>query len=291
MESRIVNETGPMSLALSERIRRNMETLTPSEKRAAHTLLHSYPFAGLETVSEYAARASVSAPSILRFVARLGFSGYAEFQRVLRNELEAQHEDPVSKALSRTGADHERPDHQVFRRVAEKFQENVQATIDNIVPAEINAVISLLADEKRIVSIYGGQFTGVYAQYLAVHLRMLRQNIAVLENRFWKDRILDVSRRHILVVFDIRRYDSEALEIAKAARKSGASVVLVTDEWMSPIASEALHILPAHIRTGQNWDSTAGILLICETIITAVTLELWPKAKERLIAMEQYRGK
>eukprot|EP01036_Dinobryon_divergens_P012424 gene12424-16736_t len=73
---------------LAVRIRAELGSLTPTERRAAHVLLSNYPFAGLETVAQFAARAGVSAPSVLRFVARLGFGAYADFQKRLKDELE-----------------------------------------------------------------------------------------------------------------------------------------------------------------------------------------------------------
>src|ERR1044072_228871 len=82
--------------SLAERIRHEMAYFTPSEKRAAPVLLSHYPFAGLETVAEFAARAGISAPSVLRFVTRLGFSGFPEFQKHLREELEAQLLSPLA---------------------------------------------------------------------------------------------------------------------------------------------------------------------------------------------------
>ena len=72
--------------SLAERIRHEMDSFTPSEKRAAHLLLSHYPFAGLDTVAEFAARAGISAPSALRFVTRLGFNGFPDFQRHLRED-------------------------------------------------------------------------------------------------------------------------------------------------------------------------------------------------------------
>ncbi|WGR54555.1 MurR/RpiR family transcriptional regulator [Paracoccus versutus] len=279
-----------MQLALSERIRRNMDTFTPSEKLAAHALLASYPFAGLETVAQFASRASVSAPTILRFVSRLGFSSYPEFQRGLRSELEAQLETPVTKAPVHDGSSAgDQGDASLIHDVADRLQENIRATIDSTIPAVLNAVISALSDEKRNIHLHGGQFTGSYASYLATHLRMMRRGVTLLEQRNWKDRAMDMGRKDVLVLFDIRRYDPETLQLARTARSQGASVILITDTWLSPATREATHLLPAYIRTGHNWDSTVGILLLCETIITAVTHQLWPKAKERLSAMEQLR--
>src|SRR5690242_6277249 len=88
----------PEPRSLAERIRRDMESFTPSEKRAAHVLLSHYPFAGLGTVAEFAGRAGISGPSALRFVTRLGFTGFPDFQKHLREELEAQLLSPLGKA-------------------------------------------------------------------------------------------------------------------------------------------------------------------------------------------------
>jgi DNA-binding MurR/RpiR family transcriptional regulator len=71
---------------IATEVRLRVGELTPSERRAAHALLSNYPFAGLETVSQFAKRAGVSAPSILRFVARFGFDAYADFQLRLKQD-------------------------------------------------------------------------------------------------------------------------------------------------------------------------------------------------------------
>ena len=265
-----------------------MDSFTPTEKRAAHALLASYPFAGLETVAEFAARASMSAPSILRFVAKLGFNNYSDFQRELRSELEAQLESPVAKSPTHESAATKRHGDELLYYMVDVMKTNIQLTCDSTVPGELRAVIKLLSEEKHI-HVSGGQFTGVYAAYLMAHLRMLRRGVSLLESHDWRDRVLDMGRRDVLVIFDIRRYDKDAFKLATSARSKGATVVLITDAWLSPISQQSTYILPAHTKTGQNWDSTVGILLLCETLVSGVTHQLWPAAKERLIELEQYR--
>ena len=46
-------------------------------------LLASYPIAGLESVARFAERAHVSPPTVTRFITKLGFRGYPEFQETL----------------------------------------------------------------------------------------------------------------------------------------------------------------------------------------------------------------
>src|SRR3546814_3066426 len=85
-------------VTIAEQIRKRMHEFTATERKAAHVLLANYPLVGLEPVAEFAVRSGVSAPTILRFVARLGITGYPEFQRLLRDELEAQLKSPLMKA-------------------------------------------------------------------------------------------------------------------------------------------------------------------------------------------------
>ena len=52
--------------SVAARIRRRLGRLTPTERRPALALLANYPVTGLETVAQFAARANVSGPTILR---------------------------------------------------------------------------------------------------------------------------------------------------------------------------------------------------------------------------------
>ena len=79
-----------MTESISERISNALDGLPAGERKAAQTLIAEYPLIGLKTVAEYAARAGVSSPTILRFISRLGFQNYAEFQSNLQTEVVEQ---------------------------------------------------------------------------------------------------------------------------------------------------------------------------------------------------------
>ena len=65
------------------------------ERRAAQTLVANYPLIGLKTVADFSVAAGVSSPTILRFVSRLGFQNYPEFQAALQDELAEQLQSPA----------------------------------------------------------------------------------------------------------------------------------------------------------------------------------------------------
>ena len=100
---------------------------------------------------------------------------------------------------------------------------------------------------------------------------------------------MDMGRKDVLVVFDIRRYQEDLVALAKAAAERETAIVLLTDQWLSPIARIALHVLPARIQVPSAWDSTAALLAIAEALIAAVTTRNWPSVKSRIGALEMLR--
>ena len=66
---------------------RSLEHLTPSETKIAQYLDKAYPLLALETVTSISQRARVGRATVVRFISRLGYSSFAEFQQSLRKEL------------------------------------------------------------------------------------------------------------------------------------------------------------------------------------------------------------
>lgn len=273
---------------IAENIRHCYAELTTTERRPAQTLLGNYPFAGLETVAKFAARAGVSGPTVLRLVTKLGYSGYAQFQRELRDELQAQVQSPLTK---RPDSGDEEVDRQLnfLENFGEAVSDNIRQTLESVHQSEFDAVVELLADEKRPLYLLGGRFTGAVATYFYQHLHTLRPNAQLITGHesSWRNHLLDVGRRHVLVVFDIRRYQHDVIGFAEDAARRGATVVLFTDQWLSPISGVARHMLTARVTVPSSWDSMIGMFLIVEALIARVSEKMWPTVKSRVEELDR----
>lgn len=277
------------SQSVAEQIRQSLDRLTPSERKPAQTLLANYPVAGLEPVAQFARRAGVSAPTILRLIGKLGFSGYPDFQSVLRRELEARLESPIAKRehmpaemrRGRRGGD-------FLDRYAAAVIRNIEQSVKALPRAEFNAVATLLADRKRPVYLLGGRFSGAVAAYLHRHLRVLRPGVHHIEGQAaaWAEFLLDMGRRDVLVIFDVRRYQKDLIHFAEEAAKRRVTVLLITDQWLSPIAHVAKHVLSSHIDVPSSWDSGTATLTIVEALIAAVSDQRWKDVKGRIERLE-----
>jgi DNA-binding MurR/RpiR family transcriptional regulator len=276
--------------SIAELIHRRLDRLTRSERAAARTLLAGYPMAGLEPLTGFAQRAGVSHPTVLRFIAKLGYSGYPEFQAALRKELEARLKSPLNKGPSsaspvRNGSD-------PWSSFAEAVCDNIRRSLAALPRHEVDAVAALLAAPQSTIYLLGGRFTDAIAHYTYMHLRAFHPRVAHVTGPpvAWSEYLVNMGRRSVLVVFDIRRYQDDVVSFARNAAERGARVVLVTDQWLSPIAAVAEHVFAARIEVPSRWDSSAALLTLMEALIARINERHWQKLQGRIEELERLRA-
>jgi DNA-binding MurR/RpiR family transcriptional regulator len=194
-----MDDSESSSRSVAARIRRRLGRLTPTERRPALTLLSNYPVAGLETVAQFAARAKVSGPTILRLIAKLGFDSYPDFQQALRDELELRLQTPLAKAPPESSHP---PQGDFLSTYTRAIIENIEASIADLPRAEFEAAVVLLADPRRRILLLGGRFTSSLAIHLYLHLRELRPRVQLVEGQTATlvEHLLDLGRNDVLVV-------------------------------------------------------------------------------------------
>jgi DNA-binding MurR/RpiR family transcriptional regulator len=273
------------SETIGEEVRERLGEMTPSERRVARTLLATYPTAGLESLPQLAEGAGVTGPTVLRFVRKIGFEGYPDFQRSLRHEVQARTEGLPSLYPSKgaTQAD------DVLRTNRQAFSDALDATLtSSSLEDDLARVVALLSDRKRRIWFAGGRFSQLVANYLCLQLRMLRSGCAIVGNEPER-RVLDsleVARRDVLCLFDFRRYQQDTISVGKVAAGRGAVVVVFTDPWLSPAVEHARHVLISHVDSASPFDSLLGAFALTELIAAKVVAALGDVGRSRVGELE-----
>jgi DNA-binding MurR/RpiR family transcriptional regulator len=270
---------------LVDRITASMPSLTNAERRAAHALLARYPTTGLDTVGLFAERAGVSGPTVLRFIGKLGFAGYAEFRRALHQELEAMAEFPLTRPPS---ADSRAAD---LGGLAERLASILRDTVEMCSRSELERLLNLLCDERRSIYILGGDFTEAVARHLEFHLRKMRRGVLLLDHDLVRraDLLADLRPTDVLIAFDIRRYQRDTVTTIRLAKAAGVKTVLFTDQWMSEAADAAAIVFRARVDGPSRWDSLVGMLALIELVVQGFDERIWSKARLRIEAIERSR--
>lgn len=265
-------------------VQASLDSLSNAERKVARALLAAYPTAGLTTGVDLARAAGVSNPTVVRFVNRLGFAGFPAFQRALVHELNEDLGSPLRQYAEKGQFSEEG----VLASSHRHFVEMVDTTYDELPESEFSKLVHLLSDPSKRIQVIGGRFSRVVSDYLAMHLSLVRTNVRALGVDEFERRasIIDADASTVLVVFDYRRYTERTLRFAEQAAKRGATVCLMTDNWMSPAAKVAKVVLPARVDSASPFDSLVAALAVTESVIAAVAERLGTAGEERLRAME-----
>ena len=281
--------TNDTETRIGELVRHRQSELSPAERKLARVLLASYPIAGLESVARFAERARVSPPTVTRFITKLGFRGYPEFQEALRQEVQARLSSPLARYHV------EESDAGLGSEVGEALQisrHNLQATLDLISHHDVDELVGLLSDVRRQVLVLGGRLSGPLARYLAHQLHLLRPGIGVVESERTAaaQQLLDLRKGDVLIVFDYRRYQQDTIESARLAAEQGINVVLFTDPWLSPASAFARQVVVTSVETVGPFDSLVGATAVLEAVVAAVLRRLGRRAEARMQSLEQRSG-
>jgi DNA-binding MurR/RpiR family transcriptional regulator len=278
-------------LSIAETIRQGLSRLTPTERKPALALLANYPVPGLETVAQFAKRAGVSGPTILRLVAKLGFASYPRFQQALRDELEQRLQPPLAKVAAHHRAGRADPD--FVNRYGRAIIANIERSLGELPRSEFKGALALLGDRRRRLSLVGGRFSASVALQFYLHLRELRPQVHLVSGQTatWVEHLLDFGRKDVLIVFDIRRYQDDVVRFAQEAASLGADIVLFTDHWLSPIAAVARHVFALRTTMPSSWESFAALSALTEIMVARLQALNWGDAKRRMERLEKIRNR
>lgn len=272
---------------IEARMRAAMPDLTRAERQAAAHVLSHFPMSALGSITALARAAEVSSPTIVRLVQKLGFRGYSDYQASLRAEVGQLLTAPLSlPEAGREGCAAGHP----LQDFAAQVVANIDATIQQIPAGEFSAAAALLAEGARKVVVMGGRLTHAHGDYFATLLRVMRPDVHFIADMLtdWQQALLDLSPGDAVVIFDIRRYEGNAVYFAELAAEQGAKVVLITDRWMSPAAAHAAHVLACQTAMPAAWDSTASILFVVEALLAQVQGRLADQVQGRMNRLEDY---
>lgn len=275
--------TVPVGPTVADRIRQLLPTLPAAERRVARVVLANYPVAGLETIARLASRSGTSGPTVLRLATRLGMAGFSELQQILRDELEARERSPLIaySFQPQLGDD-------LLASAAATLGQAVMSSVSGVERTDFDEAIETMMLPRARVSTTGGRFSGVIAEYLAAHLQQLRSGVSVVRMADRVPALLDLTRRDVVVVFDFRRYQADVVNFGRAAAARGAQIILITDPWMSPLATVARVVLTAEVAAPSPFDSLVPCMALVETLVAGIVAVQGDQPRARIAQYDEY---
>ncbi|HHS94374.1 MAG TPA: MurR/RpiR family transcriptional regulator [Rhodobacterales bacterium] len=272
------------------KVRTHLESMagqfTPAERQLSSVLLADYPFSGLEPIQALSQRAHISAPSISRFVNKLGFAGFQEFQQQLIKELREDHHAPVEVRQ-------DRPDggKATLATYLARIDALNEELLNRVTPAQFDRICEMLGDPKRSIYLIGGRMSDSIAEFFTRHLRQIRMDVYHIpsDQELWPEYILRLRPRDVVLIIDFRRYQSSLARLAERARERKAQTVVITDQWITPAAKGASELISVPVDSGTIWDSYIPAFALVEALLVPLAEQDGAATQKRIREWDELR--
>ena len=224
--------------------------------------------------------------TVARMVQKLGFKGYPHFHKSLLKELQAKVSGPTQR---RENWASDAPESHLLNRFSKAVTQNISQTFANVDTDKFDAAARQLADTDGRLYVVGGRITRALADYAFTHFQAIRQRVTHMtsSSATWPHYVLDMAEGDTLLLFDVRRYETNLQNLAQLAADRGVSVILITDQWASPIASLARYTFNCWVEIPSAWDSNISTMMLLEALIAATQEEKWPETRARYEQLDE----
>ena len=179
----------------------------------------------------------VSESTVVRFANRLGFDGYRELQNdlqeLIKNKLTTVQRLNIAESNYKN-------DENVLSKIMERDMDNIKKTVNEIDPDSFQEAIDLVLKGKQIY-IVGLRSSSFLAGYLGFYLNFLFDNVKIIgygPNDIF-EQLLKISFDDVIVVITYPRYSKRIMDVLEYTKEKGASIITITDSFISPAAHKA----------------------------------------------------
>ncbi|MCX5008009.1 MurR/RpiR family transcriptional regulator [Streptomyces sp. NBC_00638] len=257
--------------------------LSPGQRRIAQYLIEHITEAAFLSITDLAERVGVSQPSVTRFAAAVGFSGYP----ALRETLQAI-------ALSTLGSAPGTP----AEVTSNELQAAVDAEIENLENlrrdfADPDAVIRVgrALSKSAPLTVLGLRISVSLAEYFAYAARRIHPDVRLVTRggSVAYDALLQSREAGgtWVLAFGMPRHAQETLTAMRVARSAGLQVALITDLGLGPLADEADVTFATGTGSRLVFDSYAAPVVLSAALLQAMTDADPERTQARLEEYEQ----
>lgn len=266
---------------IQESIIRILDDLPGAERRLADIVLSNISQLPIYSAHELAAMANVSAATAVRFVRRLGFSGFNAFRMAAREQMG---DGAPFKRLSELDANTFRGDMTPF--VNSDIQ-NITATFEAIAQSHLDKFVAQTLEAKRIwlVGFRNGQTLACYAHSL---LQQLRPDVHLLVGTVahLTEQMSDIQPGDLVLVMDFRRRSVLLPKVVDYVRSEGVQLAFLTDGLESSLVKNRDIAFVVKTRGEGLFDSHASTLSLINFIVSRIAVQAEATITKKLQKIE-----
>ena len=259
-----------MANDLSAKLSELLPELSKGHKKIAEFIRDHYDKAAFMTASRLGTVVGVSESTVVRFATVLGYEGYPELQKALREYTSSkltsiQRMDVMSDQLE--GED-------LLTKVMNFDIDQIRHTLEETDKEDFYRTVDILCNAKTIYVI-GARSAAVLARFLVFYFNIMVDNVRLIHTTSTSEmfeQIINIGKDDIMIGISFPRYSKHTVKAFRYAKENGAQVIAITDSRTSPIAENADHLLLARSDMASFADSLVAPMSLINALITAMSM-------------------
>ncbi|MDR3206792.1 MAG: MurR/RpiR family transcriptional regulator [Oscillospiraceae bacterium] len=257
-----------MPTDLFARIRENAPALSKGQRAIATFISEHYDKAAYMTAHRMGETVGVSESTIVRFATELGYEGYPQMQKALREAIRATltSVQRIELGRDRLGSG------DLLKRALMSDLENLRSTMDSIDPETFAGAVEAILSARDIY-IVGARSSAALVSFLAFYLNLIFPNVRLAGSASDSDmfeRVMRIGPEDALIGISFPRYSRRTVQTMRYAHDRGARVIALTDSPQSPLAETAGLTLLARSDMVSFVDSLVSPLAVINALIVAL---------------------
>ena len=251
-----------------QKIEASMPGFSKGQKAIGNYILEHYDKAAYMTALKLGSTVHVSESTVVRFAIELGFDGYPDLQRSLRELIRAR-----LTSIQRIDITNDRiSDDEILEKVIELDIEKMRNTLATIDKNAFNAAVDEILKAKRIY-IMGMRSSSSLAVFMNFYLSLIFDDVRLISSTSRSEmfeQLFRIGPEDVVIGISFPRYSKRIIQGMEFAKEQKAHAIAVTDSMDSPLAELADHTLIARSEMESFVDSLVAPLSVINALIVAI---------------------
>jgi DNA-binding MurR/RpiR family transcriptional regulator len=260
---------------------KDISNMTKSQQKVADYIIKNPMQAAFSTVDQLAISVGTSTTTIVRLALFFNYSGYAEFQKDLQENLQKMM-SPSTK-LEKNYKNHYSKS-SILNEIVEIQMENFNNTLKNFNEEMVSKAEGFISSANHIY-IAGRRSCYGVSHYLYYNLNRIfgNCNLLVDEGGELAEKIQRIKAGDVLIVVTLPRYVKQIVSIAKIAKEKNAKIIAITDSYISPLVQYSDIFFRIETKSPDFHNSLISAMFIAEVLISATAVKN-PESTRKILA-------
>lgn len=251
-----------------QKIDASMPGFSKGQKAIGKYILEHYDKAAYMTALKLGTTVHVSESTVVRFAIELGYDGYPDLQRSLRELIRTR-----LTSLQRIEITNDRiEEDEVLEKVMNLDIEKMKNTLDNIDKTAFNNAVDAIIGARNIY-IMGMRSSASLAVFMNFYLSLIFGNVKLVNSTSRSEifeQLFRIGSEDVIIGISFPRYSKRIIQGMELAKQQNAKTIAITDSKDSPLAEFADHTLIARSEMASFVDSLVAPLSVINAMIVAI---------------------